>query len=557
MDSRKTLCLMLFFFTSFVLFAGSISYGDVGIPEVRKPAATPTPAPIPKPEVWRAPQAPKATYDSSYANLLNRIEALESRSGGNVTAPKIRGIKIGGSIRHRFEMQHEFGGSQVGATSSNVKTEDFTLQRVRLYFDMNVNKNVRAFIKLQDVRTWGIERSAAGNGTVGNLGRVDLNEAYVELRNLGDLSSALENISVKIGRWQWFYGDHRLIGTLNWANQSRSYDGMRVRWAKNNNWIDLFGSSVDEFDTGSDAAAGEVDATGAAARGSQDEVLWGFYSHFKVTDGLAVEPYMINRFRSRDQDGVDSGAITAGEQRYTLGARIVGKKIPWLPGVDFKLEQAWQFGDTNPTTGINAGTDMDIDAFAGAWGVGYTFSNVAWSPRIGYQFAFASGDDNVTDDDLETFDHLYPTGHARLGYMDFHAWQNIEAHKIEFSAKPTKKLLLKADLWFFEAAEEEDTRFGVVGGLGSSAGGMGGRGAVPVDARTGLPIRDDEYGTELDLVFKYKLFKNFGIVGGYSHYWTDDFIENAIGAGGRGNAATGGGDDADADWIWLQTTVKF
>ncbi len=38
MDSRKTLCLLLFSFISLVLFAGSISYGDVGIPEVRKPA---------------------------------------------------------------------------------------------------------------------------------------------------------------------------------------------------------------------------------------------------------------------------------------------------------------------------------------------------------------------------------------------------------------------------------------------------------------------------------------------------------------------------------------
>jgi len=480
----------------------------------------------------------------SLSDVLKRIEALESRSGGgNVTAPKIRGLKIGGTLRHRFEMQHEFGGSTSAVLgTSNAKTEDFTLQRMRLYFDADVNKNVRAFIKLQDVRTWGIERVAAGNGTVGNLGRVDLNEGYVELRNLGDLSSVLENVSVRIGRWQWFYGDHRLIGTLNWANQARSYDGARVRWAKDKNWVDVFAASVDEFDTGSDAAAGEL-----LGRGTQDEVLWGFYSHFKVTDGLAAEPYMLNRFRSRDQDGGD-GVLVAGEQRFTLGARITGKKIPSLPGLDFKLEQAWQFGDTNPVTGINAGTDMDIDAFAGAWGVGYTFSNVAWSPRIGYQFAYASGDDNVTDDDLETFDHLYPTGHARMGYMDFHAWQNIEAHKIEFSCKPTKKLLLKADMWFFEAAEEEDSRFGVVGGLGSSTGGarMGGNATVATNPRTGLPIRDDEFGQELDLVLKYKLFKNFGVVAGYSHYWTDDYIEES-----RGD------DDTDADWLWLQTTVKF
>ncbi|MFQ5715100.1 MAG: hypothetical protein ACE5GU_13815, partial [Candidatus Scalinduaceae bacterium] len=91
MDSRKIVYLCLPFFIAFALFAGRTSYGDVGIPEVKKPAATPTPTPtptpIPKPEVWKAPQAPKATYDSSYANLLSRIEALEARPGGNVTAP--------------------------------------------------------------------------------------------------------------------------------------------------------------------------------------------------------------------------------------------------------------------------------------------------------------------------------------------------------------------------------------------------------------------------------------------------------------------------------------
>jgi hypothetical protein len=481
--------------------------------------------------------------------LLNRIEALEARSVGNVTAPKIRGLKIGGTIRHRFEMQHEWGvtptdtrGAGTAADTNSARndyTEDFTLQRMRLYFDADVNKNVRAYIKLQDVRTWGFEENSAGSGTVGNLSRVDLNEGYIEMRNLGDLTSALENINVRIGRWQWFYGDHRLIGTLNWANQARSYDGVRVRWAKNGNWIDVFGSQIDEFDTGSDVAAGEADQTGTIRRGNRDHLLWGFYSHFKVTDGVVLEPYMINRFESRDRDGNESGGTTGNrEERYTLGARIAGKKIPGLPGVDFKLEQVLQFGNTELATDTR---DRDISAFAGAWGVGYTFSNVAWSPRIGYQFAFAEGDDNPNDNDNDTFDHLFPTGHARMGYMDFHAWQNIQAHKIELSLKPTKKLLLKADLWFFEADDEKDAWYGVVGG--SFGAGNTARATNKVTGRT---ITDDEYGQELDLVFKYKLFKNLGVVGGYSHYFVGDYIEEIR-----------GGDDSGADWIWLQTTVKF
>jgi hypothetical protein len=261
-----------------------------------------------------------------------------------------------------------------------------------------------------------------------------------------------------------------------------------------------------------------------------------------VTDGIAVEPYMINRYRSRDQDGSEASQTVAqaGEKRHSLGARITGKKVPWLPGVDFTFEQVIQFGDTMPLTGVNAGRDLDISAYAGAWGVGYTFSDVPWSPRIGYQYAVASGDSDNTDSDNDTFDHLYPTGHARLGYMDFHAWQNIRAHKIAFTAKPTKKLLLKADLWLFEADQISDTLYGVVGGVTAA-----GHGARLTNFKTGAPLNDREYDQELDLVFKYKLFKNFGVVGGWSHRWTDDFVEDQ-----RGN-------DADADWIWLQTTLKF
>jgi hypothetical protein len=55
-----------------------------------------------------------AKAQSTMGDLIKRIEALESKGGGNVTAPKIKGIKIGGSIRHRFEIQHDFGNFPAG-----------------------------------------------------------------------------------------------------------------------------------------------------------------------------------------------------------------------------------------------------------------------------------------------------------------------------------------------------------------------------------------------------------------------------------------------------------
>ena len=85
--------------------------------------------------------AQDAKAQSTMSDLIQRIEALESNGGGNVTAGKIRGLNIGFNVRHRFELRDDNGGAKSAPTS------DFTLQRVRLSFDADVNKNVRGLIK--------------------------------------------------------------------------------------------------------------------------------------------------------------------------------------------------------------------------------------------------------------------------------------------------------------------------------------------------------------------------------------------------------------------------
>ena len=52
-----------------------------------------------------------AKAQSTMGDLIQRIEALESKGGGgNVTAPKIKGLKIGFSIRHRAELRDDNSG---------------------------------------------------------------------------------------------------------------------------------------------------------------------------------------------------------------------------------------------------------------------------------------------------------------------------------------------------------------------------------------------------------------------------------------------------------------
>jgi hypothetical protein len=508
-------------------------------------------------------QDAKAQESAALGDLIKRIEALESNGGGGNVTTAAEKLKIGLQVRTRGEIKKQWitntgatrgarnaAGVQTLSTanpetawtasrrshSGRVESHEFTLQRIRLTLDFDVNKNVAARWMMSDNRTFGGDRNLATANEIGTT------EGYVDLKNLGDIHSILENVTVRIGRWQMFYGDHRLIGHLNWGNTGRVWDGAKVRWDnKEGSWIEFFATEVDASSTGT--APG--DTPDAAA---DDELFWGLYTHFKLpVEGVIAEPYLIIRDRSHDT------GVVAGEKRWTSGLRIAGKKIPSLPGFDFKAEQAWQTGvveaigssaTTVGATGNANRSSESISAFAGAWGAGYTFSNVGWSPRIGYQYAFASGDDTPDNGGDDTFSQLYPTGHARLGYMDIHGWQNLRAHKIELSAKPSKKLVLKADLWFFEADEEVDDLYGVTGATTRNGGhtvvhrvGEGGTRTVNID---------DEYGQELDLTVKYKLFKNFGVVAGYSHYFVGDFMED-----------TNNGLSRDLDWAYLMTSLKF
>jgi hypothetical protein len=344
------------------------------------------------------------------------------------------------------------------------------------------------------------------------------------------------------------YGNHRLIGTLNWANEARSYDGVRLRWSnKKNAWIDVWAAQIQETATG--AASGET----ISQTGNRDEVIYGVYSQFKPYEGNKFEPYIIVRARSNDEVLTAAIAPRSTEQRYTAGFRLDGRNIPGLGGLDYTFEPAWQFGKVEyqesgkGATGANRSNP--IQAFGIYAGAGYTCKEIPWTPRIGYAYVFASGDERPTTGGSKTFDHLYPTGHAQLGYIDFAAWQNIKDHQIHFSVKPTKKLVIDTKLHFFSLDEEADRWYGVAGGTGFGGGASTIRlGADQfVDVNTGLTRSvDDDLGQEIDITVKYKLFKNFGVVGGYSHYFADDFIED-----------TGAGIDKGADWAYLMTTMKF
>ncbi|HHT9124627.1 MAG TPA: alginate export family protein [Candidatus Brocadiia bacterium] len=495
---------------------------------------------------------------------LKSIKAVKSEEApaitGNVYSELSRKIKLGGEIRTRFEglMNFDFTGSPNDTFSSSEGSfRDITLLRTRLNVDADINDYLRAFLELQDNRAFGDEDELEGvkssrnsgtspspaalqRGTLGNLGRVDLLQGFVELKSFSPVSSTLSGLSLLIGRWRMSYGKEHLIGPLDWSNQGRAWDGARIRWSsKDSSWIDGFITQIDK-----DFLTGFPQAT------DRDEVFWGVYGHCTSLKDYGVgeiEPYFIGRNNANSMAekrlfGIGGTDITK-ENRYTAGLRLAGEP-PQLPGLDYEVDGLIQYGGLNVS-----GSNFDINqAYAFYAIAGYTVKDMPLTPRFGGGITYATGTSDselVNKGELNTFDQLYPTGHRWLGYMDLVGWQNIIDYMVNLSAKPTKKWLLKTDLHFFYLEEPADAWYNA-GGLAIAA--WDGTGSKP----------NDQLGQELDVVAKYAFFKNFDVEFGYSHFFQGNFMEDdnvrVIKADGTFGDKFG---NSDADWFYVMTTLRF
>jgi len=117
-------------------------------------------------------------------------------------------LTFSGEFRPRSEYRHGF--KSLSATGQDAAF--FIDQRARLNVDYKT-KGYRFFLSMQDVRVWGSQRQLVVNDGA----TTTLHQAYAEV-------FLHENISLKAGRQEIIYDDHRIFGSVGWAQQARSHD---------------------------------------------------------------------------------------------------------------------------------------------------------------------------------------------------------------------------------------------------------------------------------------------------------------------------------------------
>jgi hypothetical protein len=259
----------------------------------------------------------------------------------------------------------------------------------------------------------------------------DIRLAYAEL---GDMEKS--HFAIRAGRQEIMLGDQRLVGNAAWTNTEHAFDAVRATVRYNGYRLDMFASSIVN------------PVTGAWDHHQEGNNLHGLYGGIdKFAPWITIEPYLLWRLQPRvtDEEGV-----VANLNEKVGGTRAVGR----LPhGVDYGVEMVREFGFL--------ATD-NIDAWAGHWVVGKTFAT-RLTPRVFFEYNFASGDKNPHDGARGTFDQLYPSGHDLYGVADQVGWRNIKDARTGIGIRPTSKTGINFEYNNFYLASATDALYNAAG----------------------------------------------------------------------------------------------
>jgi hypothetical protein len=326
----------------------------------------------------------------------------------------------------------------------------FTSMRVRAHVDATLKRGVRLFVEVQDVRIWGEESNTLADYEADNF---DLHQGFIEL------GSTNKRRMARVGRQEMNAGGQRLIGAVDWTQQGRSFDGVRLFAGGGWGGVTLFGYQLS-------------DATSPAV--PNDGEFLGAIGEVKNVAGGTLELYAL-------YDHVE--ATLANTNQGTLGARLAGERS----GVVYRGELYIQTGD-------RAG--VDVSAFMLGARVGTRFSDgkgqvIAW-------YDYLSGDDDPADGKTKVFSTLFATNHKFYGFADL--FLDIPAHTaglglqdiaLKGSYALRDDLTLAADLHSFHLTKQ------------------------------GL-LSTKHLGEELDLTTSYRYSPNLSFTGGLSYVFAAD-----------------------------------
>ncbi|PID68115.1 MAG: hypothetical protein CR968_03285 [Flavobacteriia bacterium] len=388
------------------------------------------------------------------------------------------------SISAELRPRSEFRNGYKTLISEGEDAAFFISQRTKLNTKYATDKYT-FFVSIQDVRTWGDVRQL----NVSDNNGLGLHEAWGKV-NLGDFA-------IKAGRQEIKYDDQRMFGSANWAQQARSHDALLFKMRKNKFKMDVGLAYNQEGQR----------LFGTVYELNNYKTFQYVWLHNQWSDFSASLLILNNGIQYVDPlfNGDDKVRFS-----QTIGTHL---KVNFIPELKASANLYYQ-------TGKDA-ANRDLSAFLAGVDLGYKVGN---NTNVGLGFEMQSGNDYQTDLAVENkaFTPFYGTNHKYNGIMDYFYVGNHmnNVGLMNVYAKVNTKLYDKASLTAF-------------------VHNFMSQGQISSDT-------DKQLGTEVDLVYKYKLSKDVSFGLGYSHMFAGDAME----------VLKSKTDNGMNNWAWVMLTFK-
>lgn len=275
-------------------------------------------------------------------------------------------LSLGGG--YRFQ-----GESFINETFMDVGSQDnlWFLNRVMAYGRLSIKDRFRIFIELNSSNIIGKDAPSPVDKDV-----LSLNQVFMEYH-------INERIGVLLGRENLLFGARRLVDIREGPNVRRPFDLIRL------NFQDKTGECSIFFATPVQTKPGFFD-NGMLQFG---ETFSGLYTTRFYTTGFNMDTYL---FYQKD-DTASYGPGTFNERRWSFGTRLFGR----IRNLVYNTELVYQMGRFGP---------MDIRAYTLSFQGECNYDLATSQFVVGLKTEVISGDKDVSDLTLNTFDALYPRG---------------------------------------------------------------------------------------------------------------------------------------------------
>ena len=371
-----------------------------------------------------------------------------------------RGFSLSGVQRTRYE---SIADNVRPGTSANDQ-----VMAIRTILNAQYqNGSFSSQLELVDARQELADRdSVLRNSTVNSL---DVLQA-----NIGYTFGSENSTNVRFGRFSEDWGSRRLMARNRFRNTINSFDGAVVHHqGSNGSELRAMATQVvrrlpTDFNSLLDNDR-ESDESSDAQRfygihGSYPNLFESFSSRIR-------SEFYLYSLREKDTSEVN----TRNREMETLGLRI--RATPTVNKFDFEIESVIQIGERRSSTATSNLNDLDHEAFFHYLSLGYSF-DVPSNLRLLFEFDYASGDSDPSDQDYERFDSLFGPTTFEFGvvglYNPFNR-SNLMTPGLRLTADLHEDISLMASYRHFWLAEEKDSwgRTGIRDTSGDSGNYLG------------------------------------------------------------------------------------